>query len=348
MHKVERILVVQTAFLGDVVLTLPLVQVARQFFAPAKVDVLTIPGTAGILDNHPDIHEVIQFDKRREDSGFGGWRRTAMKLRANHYDLAFVPHRSLRSAFLVWKAKIPLRIGFKKSAGRFMFTRRMPYDSASHEIERNLSLLGAFGIESDNKELPRLYPSETDRQTVDSFLHQHTITNTQALIAIAPGTVWNTKRWMKERFAELARNLVNDRFTVVLVGGKEDEQLCDEIMAMGPSGNVINAAGKLSLLQSAELLRRSRLLICNDSAPMHLAGAMHTPVVAIFGATIPGFGFAPYGKHDVVVETHGLNCRPCSIHGGDKCPIKTFVCMNDITVGKVYVKVKEVLGKASG
>jgi heptosyltransferase-2 len=171
--------------------------------------------------------------------------------------------------------------------------------------------------------------------------------NPQQLVAIAPGTIWNTKRWLKERYAELAARLADERYEVMLIGGEEDEALCREIKELSGSSRVYSTAGALSTLQSAELLRRCKLLITNDSAPLHFAVAVGTPVVAIFGATVPEFGFAPYGKHDTVVETLGLPCRPCSIHGGRECPIKTFECMNAITVEKVYRRVEEVLARAT-
>ena len=160
---------------------------------------------------------------------------------------------------------------------------------------------------------------------------------------MAPGSVWNTKRWPKRHFIELGKMVVSDGSALVLVGSKDDAALCYEIERMVGSNNVVNAAGKLSLLQSAELIRRCSVLVTNDSAPLHLAAGVRTAVVALFGATAPGFGFAPRGKHDVVVEMQGLTCRPCTPHGGDACPIGTFVCMEELRPDAVYQKVKSVL-----
>ena len=343
----RRILIVQTAFLGDVVLTLPLVQVAQREFPEAKIDFLATPRTLGVLRNHPAIDLVIAFDKQGRDSGFAGLMQTAKTLRNRGYDVALVPHRSIRSALLVWLARIPVRIGFHNSTGRFLFTRRAKYQKSLHEIERNVSLLQALGVSRKDEELPTLFPSRRNILVVDMFLQTLTLKDMSRIIAIAPGTVWNTKRWLKERYAELARRLVDQGFTIMLFGGKEDEKLCEEIQhAVSRPDKIASAAGKLSLLESAELLRRCKILICNDSAPMHLAVAMRTPVVAIFGATVPEFGFAPRGKHDVVMETRGLQCRPCTVHGGDECPIKTFVCMRDITSAQVYEQTLYVLGSA--
>lgn len=345
--KPGKILVVQTAFLGDVILTLPLVQVAKKVFPDAQIDVVTVPKTASVLRNHPDIREVVEFDKRGKDSGLLGLWKMSKELHSRKYDVAIVPHRSLRSAMLVKLSKISTRVAFDKSSGRWMYSHTVPYRQGHHEVERNISLLEALGVRWADKELPNLYPSEDDRDIVDKIFNGGRVGSNSSLIAIAPGTVWNTKRWLKERFADLAQRFADDGCNVVLIGGEGDSALCDEIKkAALRNGRVHNFAGQLSLLQSAELLRRCRLLVCNDSAPMHLAVAMRTPVVAVFGATVPEFGFAPYGKQDVVVETKGLECRPCSIHGGDACPIRTFVCMKNIPSDMVYKQANNILETA--
>jgi heptosyltransferase-2 len=167
------------------------------------------------------------------------------------------------------------------------------------------------------------------------------------MVAIAPGSVWNTKRWIQEHFVGLIKILVDEGYSIAVVGGAEDASLCQEIERATGNERVLNAAGRLMLLQSAELLRRCKVVVSNDSAPMHLAGAVGTPVVAIFGATVPQFGFGPTGALDEVVETLGLPCRPCSIHGGDACPIGTFVCMKQITPGQVLEKVRMIMSRIS-
>ena len=168
------------------------------------------------------------------------------------------------------------------------------------------------------------------------------------ILAVAPGTIWNTKRWPADRFAAVCKQISSENITIVLIGGKEDEALCKEVMEIVQTKNVFSTAGELSLLQSAELIRRCKVLISNDSAPMHLAVAVGTPVIAIFGATVPEFGFAPRGPRNIVIETNGLQCRPCSIHGGDTCPINTFECMLSITPEVVVDKVKLFLESKKG
>ncbi len=342
MNEFRKALIIQTAFLGDVVLTLPLVQKFKREYPECLIDVVVIPRCEGILRNHPDIHELIIYDKRKNEKGISGVLKKAKELREKSYDIAFVPHRSVRSAALARLANIPRRVSFSTSSGRWMFTDVVLYNQEQHEVVRNLQLLQPIGIHTEEKILPNLYPSEKDIQTVNSLFHEHLLTH-ERVIAIAPGTVWNTKRWLPERFAELSSNIIARGWIVLLVGGKEDETLAEEILQAVDSERIVSSIGKLTILQSTELIRRCAVLVTNDSAPMHLAVAMQTPVVAIFGATIPEFGFGPLGARDVVLETKGLECRPCGIHGGKECPIKTFECMKSITVSMVENEVLKLL-----
>ncbi len=343
----NRFIVIQTAFPGDVVLTLPLIQVLKRRIPDARIDALVIPKSAEVLFNHPDIHELIIYDKKGKDAGITSIAKCAGILRDKQYAAAIIPHRSLRSAALAAFARIPKRIGFDTSAGKFLMTDIVRYVKESHEISRNMSLLIPLGIDERTQELPSLYPSSEDMRLVKELLSINGDKHSLNWIAIAPGTVWNTKRWLTERFAEVARHLLQSNFSVMLIGGREDEGLCRAIEKTCSSEKLVNLAGKCTLLQSAAAIQMSKLLVCNDSAPMHLAVAMRTPVAALFGATAPSFGFAPLGKRDVVIETAGLACRPCSIHGGDTCPITTFDCMNNVSVEQVTKKVLEIAQTSS-
>lgn len=342
MNISRKILVYQTAFIGDVVLTLPMVQLLKKRFPSVAIDFVATKLASDVLQNHPDINEIIIYDKYGEDKGYKGFKRLADLLKSKKYDAAIVPHRSIRSALLIYFSKIKTRIGFNRSAGRILFNHLVKYRYDLHEVERNISLLRPLLIETQKKELPRLYPSMVDKKVVDKILFEEEILDTSRLIGIAPGSVWNTKRWTKEGYLQLVRKLLSEKYIVCLIGGKDDVKLCNEIINNTTVGGVINLSGKLTLLQSAELIRRCRVLITNDSSPVHLAAAVDTPVVAIFGATAPSFGFAPYSDGSVVVETVGLKCRPCAIHGGNKCPIGTFDCMRRITHEIVFEKVVEV------
>jgi heptosyltransferase II len=339
----KKILVFQTAFLGDVILTLPMIQILKKEFPLALIDVVTTPKAAELLSHHPAIHDVITYDKRQSQKGFTGILELSRQLRAAQYDVALVPHRSLRSAVVISLSAIPERIGFSTSAGKLLFNHIGQYVKEKHEIERNYALLSPFGITITERDLPSLYPSIGDVNTVNKFLFEREIIQQAKMIAVAPGSVWKTKRWLLERFTELSLLLIEDGNEVIIVGGREDKELGRAMMENVNHKKIHDATGELSLLQSAELIGRCKVLITNDSAPLHLGVAMRTPVVAIFGATVPSFGFGPYGTDDLVVETDGLLCRPCAIHGGNKCPITTFDCMKKIEATMVFEKVRSVL-----
>ncbi len=341
----KNILVVQTAFLGDVILTLPMIQTLHRQLPSANIDVVVIPQAVGLLANHPAIHEVISYDKHSY-GGIATYFRLRKKLRVAEYDLAIVPHRSLRSALIAQGAHISKRIGFDNSSSPGRFTLLARYRADLHESRRNLSLLEPLGIHEPASVLPELYPSSADLLAVDQWMQKWGIHPSRALIAIAPGSVWNTKRWLKDRFAVVAKELSGAGHDVVLVGGADDVALCQEITSTAKSERIFNCAGIFSLLQSAYLIKRCRVLLSNDSAPMHIAVAVRTPVVAVFGATSPAYGFAPYGPSDVVVETNGLACRPCAIHGGNACPIGTFDCMKRITSEAVLGVIQRKLSRA--
>lgn len=336
----KSFLIIQTAFIGDAILTLPLAEVVRKNVPSATIDVVAIPRTADVFKGHSAIDTVYAFDKKGKDAGVRGFFRFRRQLHEKQYDIALVPHRSLRSAFLARSLNIPMRIGFDRSAGKMFFTHLVAYQPQLHEIDRNLSLLEPLNISIPTNMLPHIEPAPEEREAIDLFLRLNGVQTSTPCVAIAPGSIWATKRWLPERYTQLAQHLAQ-KYVVFLLGGREDWELCESIKLH--SVKIINCAGELTLRQSAEVLRRCKVLISNDSAPMHIAVAVGTPVVAIFGATIPEFGFAPRGPHDVVVEVKNLPCRPCGIHGGMKCPIKTFDCMKGIHVSQVLQHVEAIL-----
>lgn len=346
MTPPRTILVFHTAFAGDIILMLPLVQALKDALPGADITVVCTPAAAGLLRGHPAVAETIPYDKRGRQRGIGGMIAMAALLRRRKFDCAVIPHRSLRSALVCRLAGIPVRIGFASSAGRLLLTDRVRYAKDDHEINRNLALAAPLGIRVTGRPLPRLSRSAEDRRAVDDALRVLLGNSGTGMprdcVAVAPGSVWETKRWPEERYAELVRLFVAGGVSVVLVGGEADRSLCRRIAA-GAGARVLDASGKLSFLQSAELIGRCALLVSNDSAPMHLAVAVGTPVVAIFGATAPSFGFGPAGSRDRVVETPGLPCRPCAIHGGRRCPIGTFECMLKIEPPRVLAEALAVL-----
>lgn len=322
------VLVIQTAFLGDVVLTTPLLSRLAARFEP--VDVVTTPAAAELLETHPAVRRVIAYDKRGADRGLGGLRRLAERLADTRYAAAFLPHRSWRSAALALGAHIPERIGFDDSPAAVLYTERVPRPRRGHESTRMLAL-------ADGERPAALAPTvsltltDADRATADAWLKEHKIT--APFVAVAPGSIWGTKRW--PGYAELVAQL---KQPVVVLGSAGDSALADQVAAAAP-GRAHSAAGALSLRQSAAIIARAELLVTNDSAPLHLATGVGTPVVAIFGPTTPSQGFGPVGAGSRVIQEKGLWCRPCSPHGPATCPFGHHACMQDIGVERVLAAV---------
>jgi heptosyltransferase II len=320
---VSSSLVIQTSFLGDTVLTTPLL---AQLANRGPVDVVTTPASAALLANHPAVRAVIVYDKRGGDRGIRGLLRLARRLRASRYDIALLAQGSWRSAMLALLAGIPSRIGFTSSTGRWLYTKRVPYRDDLHHAARLLMLARPNGREPLPEELrPTLAPGDAERSAVDALLAQHAVQPGQPLVALAPGSVWATKRW--PYYPELAK-LLASRARLVVIGSGADATFAQAILAAEPSA--IDATGRLSLLASAELIGRCGVVVTNDSAPLHLASAMGTPTVAIFGPTVPGFGFGPLSPRASVVGRDTLPCRPCDRHGPQRCPLGHHRCMRDI------------------
>ncbi len=338
-----RVLIIQTAFLGDVVLTLPLVdELRKNLYASAEIHFLAIPSVANVLKNYPGLDRVILYDKRKSERSFRAFLKKVALLRKEKYDLVLLPHRSWRSAILAKWAKIPVRIGFDKSWASFLYTHVVAYQKNEHEINRNLALLQPMGILVPKESGLQLEISEEDRKKVDSLWDSAGLKEIASCVAVAPGSVWFTKRWLPDRFAQLIRELLKQNVQIAVVGGSEDADLGRFLEEVAP-GKVANFVGKLTPRQSAEAIRRCTVLVSNDSAPVHLASAVGTPVVEIFGPTLPSFGFTPFGVPHRIVENKSLACRPCGEHGGNRCPLGTFDCMKSISVFEVLRAVEELL-----
>jgi len=321
-------IIVQTAFPGDVILALPLAAACKMHFPKSEVHFLTTPDAAGILKNNPHIDRVWTFDKNGEERSWSSLMKLQAHLRNESFDLAFVPHRSFRTGFLLKGASIPERIGFDRGGGRLFLTRRVPYPESLHEVERNMDLVRSLGIPADATP-PALFPGKEEKETINGFLYDRHLKTARRLIALAPGSAWPTKRWPLHGFIEVAAQMYRRHGVRSLVIGGPAEREMGARMARDLPDAVIPAAGCFSMLESAELIRRCRVTVSNDSAPAHIAAAVGVPVVSIFGPTVPGFGFYPYGENHTLLQK-SLSCRPCGVHGGNRCPVRHFRCMRDI------------------
>ena len=317
-------------------LTTPLLEALAARHGP--VDVVTTPAAAPLVDTLAAVRRVIPYDKHGADRGIAALLGLARRLRAARYDAAYLPHRSLRTAALAWLARIPTRIGFQ-DGWPLLYTEARPRPAAAHEADRLLVLA------DDAAPRPRLSLEITaaDRAAAERFLAAADIA--APFVALAPGAIWGTKRW--PYYAALAERLA-ERAAVVIVGGPEDAPLAAEILAAvrRSGGQAASGCGTLTLRQAAAVLGRAALLVTNDSAPLHLAQAVATPTVAIFGSTIPAFGFGPRGARDQIVELTDLACRPCSAHGPAACPLGHHRCMRALDVARVWAAIDATGGLA--
>jgi heptosyltransferase-2 len=325
LNEINKVLIIQTAFLGDVILTLSIVQVLNKHKPALQIDFLCIPETADILKNNPNINDVILYDKRQH-KGLSKLFRLTGKLKKNNYDLIISPHRSARSALITYFTSPKYSITFDTSAFASLYKIKIPYRKDIHEIQRNLSLLEPLGINETQILKPDIYIGQQERKKIDEIFEQNNVKSNDKIISIAPGSVWFTKRFPKEKFLNLIKHL-NQEIKIILIGGKDDIEIGEYLKSNYTDANLINLIGKLGILESAEVIRRSQILVTNDSAPLHIGNSVETDVYAIFGSTIPQFGFYPYGKTDMIFEVNGLACRPCGIHGRNACPLGTLECM---------------------
>ncbi|MEP7383088.1 MAG: glycosyltransferase family 9 protein [Gemmatimonadota bacterium] len=333
----SRSLVVQTSFLGDMILTTALL---RALAVRGPVDVVATPANADLLAHHPAVRHVYRYDKRGTHSGVGGFRAVVQQARAlDRSDVAYLAQGSVRSAALALAAGFERRVGFSTSAGRFLYTEQRAHVRDQHHAERLWRLAAGDDAAppASTTIRPSLHPGAEEEDAVQRLLDANGHAG-EPLLAIAPGSVWATKRW--PHFAALSRRLAALGRVVVL--GSAGDQPLAEAIGTEVFGHVIDATGRLSLLGSAALLRRARVLVTNDSAPLHLASAMDTPTVALFGPTVPAFGFGPLATAHRVAEVEMLSCRPCDAHGPRSCPLGHWRCMRDLTVAAVSQAVDEV------
>ena len=344
----ERLLVAQTGFLGDVVLTTPLLSTLRRALALESLTVLTTPQARPLVQDHPAVDKVLVDNKRGDDRGFFGMLQVARRLQRQRFTLAVAPHKSFRTALLLALAGIPHRVGFRQSPGWFLYHQIARRDTDRHEVERILCIMRAFGLEPEACDrTPYVAYHSTAKTNAQRFLDEARIATSDPVFLVCPGSVWYTKRWTTAGYSTLVRSLARHYGRVVLCGGPDDVPITQEIEQQAQVAGLLNLAGQTDLQTSMALIDRAQVVISNDSAPMHLAVARQVPVVAIFCATTPGLGYGPYSDNAVIVEKKDLFCRPCRRHGGPSCPRGTEECMQLVTAQDVLAGVDRLLKRSA-
>lgn len=342
----ERILLVQTAFLGDVILTTPLLAALRQHAPSAELTMLVTPAAAPLVAHHPALDHVLVDDKRGRDRGVAGLLRLIWTLRSRRFTTAIAAQKSMRTALALRAAGIPRRIGFATAPAAFFYTERVPRPLAAHDRDRLLGLLAPLGvIASEPATLqPRIAIDAATEARATALLEPH-VRDGRPLAAICPGSAWRTKRWPLQSFAALVRALDADGYRCLLLGAPDERALTAAVQQASTS-RAIDLGGATDLPLLAAVLARAAVAITNDSAPMHVATAVDVPQVAIFCATVPSQGYGPLGRRAIVVE-RDLACRPCGRHGGERCPRGTDDCMELVTVDEVRAAVARVRALAA-
>ena len=320
----NRILIIQTASIGDVILATPIAEKMHVFYPEAKIDLLIKKGYESLFAAHPFLNEVLTWDKKSRK--YRNLFNLLKTIRGNRYDLIVNVQRFAATGFLTVFGGAKETVGFDKNPFSMFFTKKVKHVIGSvkiHEIDRNNALIASYTDDVPAK--PRLYPSEKAFENVKQY-------KIGDYICVAPCSLWFTKQFPEDRWVEFLKSLKKN-VNVFLLGSKEDHDLCERIVNQVHKPEIINLSGQLNLLESAALMRDAKMNFVNDSSPMHLASSMNAPTTAIYCSTTTDFGFGPLSDDCVVVETRiKLECRPCGLHGFKECPRKDFKCAYSIDI----------------
>ena len=367
-----KILLIKLSAVGDVVHTIPVLNKLRRRYPAARLDWLVTPPIAELLRHNPAIDNVIEFAR---DDWRKPWRlagpaaslRLAAKLRAVGYDLVVDMHGQFRTAAFALATGAPVRIGFDrprrgvwKASDRPMpeAARKHAWQGARegswiaythhievptldvHAVDRYLNVAPMLGLDDDPPDFTFPIPQAAAAR-VDTLLRRHGIGADARLLMMAPGTVWETKHWGEDKFAEVARHFLQQGFAVVLSGSRRERGVCDAVALRAPGA--VNLAGETALSELAALTRRSTICATNDSGPMHLAVALGRPVVSVFGPTDP-LWIGPYRRANAVLRAD-LPCSPCYLRQLSRCP-NGHACMKDVAASAVIARLEGMLGDA--
>jgi ADP-heptose:LPS heptosyltransferase len=328
MSSIKKILIIQTAFIGDAILATAFAASTKASFPNADVDFLLRKGNEDILNENGQIKNILIWDKKKKWKSLFSLLKSVRKKK---YDLLFLLQRFHTMAFFSFLSCAKITIGFDSSPLSILFSKRIPHIISrygkEHEIKRNLKLLQHIDANAKLK---------------NPFLSLAQINLPEAketYITIAPSSVWATKQFPIEKWIEFIAN-ISIKEKIYLLGGPSDHGFLNRIYESFPKHNIYILAGKLSLRESAFLMKSAKMNFVNDSAPLHLASAVNAPVTAIFCSTVPEFGFGPLSDRGIVVQVDKeMDCRPCGIHGYKSCPKGHFNCAYDIPVTRLVEKI---------
>lgn len=320
----KKFLVIQTASIGDVILATSVAEKLHVYYPDSQIDMMIKKGYEGLFDSHPYLSKVIVWDKK--DNKYKHLIEIWKSVRSERYDLIVNVQRYAATGFVTAFGNARETAGFDKNPFSMFFTRKIKHQigvPGVHEVDRNNKLIEHI---TDSKPMrPALYPSGQVFENVKTY-------KSADYICVAPCSLWFTKQFPEDRWVEFLRLVPND-LKVYLLGGKDDVDICERIKNQAVGQDIVSLAGKLSLLESAALMRDARMNYVNDSSPMHLASSQNAKTTAVFCSTVNDFGFGPLSEDSVIVETREKpDCRPCGLHGFKKCPKGHFKCAYSIDI----------------
>lgn len=339
----KRIIIVRMDRIGDVVLSGPAIKAVRAAYPDSRIAVLVRPYAREVVDGNPYIDEVITYDKSGKEKGLFGKLKFIASLKNKKFDLAIILHPKNSSHILAYLAGIPKRLGYNKKSGIFL-TKKIPHTKQyglKHEIDYALDLLRYIGIESSDKSL-NMPVNRASEERIKDLFDKNGISQNDMVITIHPAASCRSRRWASERFAK-ASDALAEKYgarIVIISGPGGDKMMGDrvaELMRFGP----LNLAGKTSVSDLASVLRRSLLLISNDSGPVHISCAVGTPVISIFSRKDRGISperWGPVGKRDIVLHKNA-GCEICLAHN---CKLG-FKCLDMISVEDVLSAAEQIL-----
>ena len=350
----KKVLLIPKGFLGDVLLTTPVIAALKERSPDIHLSVVCSPTTAEFVKRDPLVDAVIVYDRRTSEKGVRGLRGFAERLKNEHFDVAYSFHRSPRTALLLRMACIPERVGYADSYLKFLYTRTVRKDAGRHEVLRNISLVESDLEQHTQAEVAALREAsdatvswadirvpETDTSKVSPVVAEF-LARQERFVVLSPGSAWETKRWYTEGFKGVAQSLDERSVRVVIVGAPNDSEVCEQV-AQGTNG--LNVCGQTSIEDLIALIRGASCVVCNDSLALHVGSGTKTPAVAVFCATSPRFGFGPWRNRAVVLEKGDLFCKPCRRHGSRTCPTGTNACMTGVSSAEVVCAVDAFLGQ---
>ena len=323
----KSFLIIQTAFLGDVILATPVASELRRLYPDARIDFLVRKGNEGILENHESLSNVFTFNKK--EGKLAEMRRLIRQFRKQRYDEIINLHRFGSSGMITFLSGAKRKAGFDKNPFSFSYDHKVKHEigNGTHEVERNLQLIAELGASKLVR--PTVFPGQKEFAAVEHLV-------SKPFVCLSPASVWFTKQLPEAKWVQLAKQLAADGTIVYLTGGPPDFDLCERIRLAAELPELSNLAGKLSLLGCCALFSKAKRCYVNDSGPMHMASAVNAPTTAFYCSTVPAFGFGPLADDSEIRELEEpLYCRPCGLHGYKACPEGHFKCGEGIEVSTI-------------